>query len=123
MKFFLHLSKQEQCKRFLERIENKEKHWKFSSSDIIERGYWNDYQKAYEKAIKNTNTKTAPWYIIPADDKWFTHLLIGNIISEELKKMNPTFPSIDKEEEDFMLQASENLKKESSYYRGDFNKS
>lgn len=113
LKFFLHLSKQEQCKRFLERIENKEKHWKFSSSDIIERGYWNDYQKAYEKAIINTNTKTAPWYIIPADDKWFTHLLIGNIISEELKKMNPTLPSIDKEEEEFMLQASEKLKKES----------
>ncbi len=113
LKFFLHLSKQEQCKRFLERIENKEKHWKFSSSDIIERGYWDDYQKAYEKAIINTNTKNAPWYIIPADDKWFTHLLIGNIISEELEKMNPTFPSIDKEEEEFMLQASEKLKKES----------
>ena len=113
LKFFLHLSKQEQCKRFLERIENKERHWKFSSSDIIERGYWDDYQKAYEKAIINTNTKNAPWYIIPADDKWFTHLLIGNIISEELKKMNPTFPSIDKEEEEFMLQASEKLKKES----------
>ncbi len=112
LKFFLHLSKQEQCKRFLERIENKEKHWKFSSSDIIERGYWDDYQKAYEKAIINTDTKTAPWYIIPADDKWFTHLLIGNIISEELKQMNPTFPSIDKEEEEFMLQASEKLKKE-----------
>jgi len=113
LKFFLHLSKQEQCKRFLERIENKEKHWKFSSSDIIERGYWDDYQKAYEKAIINTNTKTAPWYIIPADDKWFTHLLIGNIISQELEKMNPTFPSIDKEEEEFMLHAGEKLKKES----------
>jgi PPK2 family polyphosphate:nucleotide phosphotransferase len=113
LKFFLHLSKQEQCKRFLERIENKEKHWKFSSGDIIERDYWDDYQKAYEKAIINTDTKTAPWYIIPADDKWFTHLLIGNIISEELNRMNPTFPSIDKEEEEFMLQASEKLKKES----------
>ncbi len=66
----------------------------------------------YEKAIINTDTKTAPWYIIPADDKWFTHLLIGNIISGELEKMNPTFPSIDKEEEEFMLQASEKLKKE-----------
>lgn len=113
LKFFLHLSKQEQCKRFLERIENKEKHWKFSSSDIIERGYWDDYQKVYEEAIINTKTTTAPWYIIPADDKWFTHLLIGNIILEELKKMNPTFPSADKEEEQFMLQASEKLKKES----------
>jgi PPK2 family polyphosphate:nucleotide phosphotransferase len=112
LKFFLHLSKPEQCKRFLERIENKEKHWKFSSNDIIERGYWDDYQKAYEKAIINTNTKTAPWYIIPADVKWFAHLLIGNIISQELKKMNPTFPSVDKEEEVFMVQASEKLKKE-----------
>ncbi len=113
LKFFLHMSKKEQCKRFLERIENKEKHWKFSSSDIIERGHWDDYQKAYEKAIINTNTRSAPWYIIPADDKWFTHLLIGNIISEELKKMNPTFPSVDKEEEEFMLQAGEKLRKES----------
>lgn len=93
-------------------MENKEKHWKFSSSDIIERGYWDDYQKAYEKAIINTNTKTAPWYIIPADEKWFVHMLIGNIISEVLKNMNPTFPSIEKEEEEFMLRASEKLKKE-----------
>src|SRR5665811_584563 len=112
LKFFLHMSKQEQCKRFLERIENKEKHWKFSSSDIIERGYWDDYQKAYEKAIINTNTKTAPWYIIPADDKWFAHLVIGNIIAEVLKDMNPTFPSTSKEEKEFMLQASEKLKRE-----------
>lgn len=114
LKFFLHISKEEQCKRFLERIENKERHWKFSSSDIIERSYWDDYQKAYEKAIINTNTKHAPWYIIPADDKWFTHLLIGNIILDELKKMNPTLPSINKEEEEFMLQVSEKLKKEAA---------
>src|SRR5659263_598514 len=101
------------CKRSLERIENKERNWKFSSANIIERCYWDDYQKAYEKAIINTNTKTAPWYIIPADDKWFAHLLIGNIISQELKNMNPAFPSTDKEEEEFMLQASEKLKRES----------
>jgi PPK2 family polyphosphate:nucleotide phosphotransferase len=112
LKFFLHLSKKEQSKRFLERIENKERNWKFSSADIIERDYWHDYQKAYEKAIINTNTKTAPWYSIPADDKWFTHLVIGNIISEVLKNMNPTFPSNSKEEEDLMLQASEKLKRE-----------
>lgn len=111
LKFFLHLSKQEQCKRFLERIENKEKHWKFSSCDIIERNYWDEYQQAYEKAISNTNTNSAPWYIIPADDKWFTHLLIGHIISEEMKNMNPSFPLIDKEEEKFMKQAREKLKK------------
>lgn len=112
LKFFLHVSKQEQCKRFIERIENKEKHWKFSSCDIIERNYWDEYQKAYEKAISKTNKKSAPWYIIPADDKWFTHLLMGHIISEEMKNMHPSFPLIDKEEEKFMKQAREKLEKE-----------
>ncbi len=112
LKFFLHLSKEEQRNRFLERIDNKEKHWKFSSDDITEREFWTDYQNAYEKALKHTSTKIAPWYIIPADDKLHTHLLIGRIILEKLKEMNPSFPPIDKKEEELMKQAKEKLKKE-----------
>ncbi len=111
LKIFLHLSKQEQRNRFLERIENKEKHWKFSSEDITERNFWTDYQIAYEQALKHTSTKAAPWYIVPADDKLYTHLLIGKIILEKLKKMNPSFPPINKKEEKLMEQAKEKLKK------------
>src|SRR6185437_10241925 len=85
LKIFLHLSKFEQRNRFLERIKNKEKHWKFSSNDITERKFWNDYQDAYEQAIKNTSTKIAPWYIVPADDKLYAHLLISKIILEKQK--------------------------------------
>jgi|ERR1017187_10194898 PPK2 family polyphosphate:nucleotide phosphotransferase len=113
LKFFLHLSKHEQCSRFLERIENKDKHWKFSSDDITERRFWKDYQNAYEQALIHTSTNTAPWYIIPADDKLYTHLLIGSIILEKLKKMNPSFPPVDKKEKELMKQAKIKLKKES----------
>lgn len=112
LKFFLHISKREQRTRFLERIDNKEKHWKFSSDDITEREHWADYQGAYEQALKHTSTRIAPWYIIPADDKSYTHLLIGRIILEKLKKINPSFPPIDKQEKELMEQAKEKLKKE-----------
>ncbi len=112
LKFFLHLSKQEQCKRFLERIENREKHWKFSSSDIKERKFWDDYQSAYEQALNHTSTKIAPWYIIPADDKLYAHLLISRIILEKLGEMNLSFPPIGKKEEELTRKSKEELKKE-----------
>jgi len=112
LKFFLHLSKEEQRRRFLERIDNKEKHWKFSSNDILERKYWDSYKDAYEQALKHTSTKIAPWYIIPADDKLAAHLLIGIIILEKLKKMNPAFPPVDKKEMELMKKAKKKLEKE-----------
>jgi len=112
LKFFLHISKEEQCKRFLERIDEKEKHWKFSSSDIEERKYWADYKKAYEKVLKHTSTKIAPWYVIPADNKLYAHLLIGRIILEKLREMNPHFPPISSKEKELMKEAKEKLKKE-----------
>jgi PPK2 family polyphosphate:nucleotide phosphotransferase len=111
LKFFLHLSKEEQGKRFLDRIEQKEKHWKFSSADITERKFWHSYQDAYEQAFINTSKKKSPWYIIPADDKLYTHLLIGGIILKELKKMNPSFPPENKKEKMLMQKAKEELKK------------
>lgn len=112
LKFFLHLSKDEQRNRFLERIQHKEKNWKFSSDDILERQFWNAYQAAYEQALMHTSTKDAPWYVIPADDKLYAHLLISKIILETLRTMNPQFPPVSKKEKNYMKRAQEQLQKE-----------
>jgi polyphosphate kinase 2 (PPK2 family) len=115
VKIFLHLSKQEQCRRFIDRIKNKEKHWKFSSNDISERAYWNEYQKAYEQAIQHTSTKTTPWYVVPADDKLFAHLLISKIIIKSLKKLNLSFPPTDKKEMKMMKKELKKLMSEKGH--------
>lgn len=94
MKFFLHVSRKEQKKRFLERIDDTTKNWKFSLSDLKERGFWKDYQKAYEEAISMTSTKTAPWFIIPADDKWYSRLAIAAIIYREFEKLALSYPHV-----------------------------
>lgn len=96
LKFFLHLSKGEQKKRFLERLEMPEKNWKFSMADVRERGFWKDYQRAYEEMIQNTATKHAPWYVIPADNKWFTRLAVSAATIEALHKLDLQFPEVDK---------------------------
>jgi PPK2 family polyphosphate:nucleotide phosphotransferase len=95
MKFFLHLSKGEQKKRFLERLEMPEKNWKFSMADVKERAYWKDYQHAYEEMIQNTATKHAPWHVIPADNKWFTRLAVAGAIIEKLHSLDLQFPEVD----------------------------
>ena len=94
-KFFLHVSKEEQKKRFLARLEEPEKYWKFSASDIHERKYWDDYQNAYEDMIRNTSTKRAPWYVVPADNKWFTRLVISSVIVDTLESLNLCYPKVD----------------------------
>jgi len=94
-KFFLHLSKKEQKRRFLARLEEPGKNWKFSAADIHEREYWDDYQKAYEDMIRNTATRHAPWYVIPADNKWFTHLAVSAAIVETLEELNLAYPKVD----------------------------
>src|SRR3972149_3662331 len=94
-KFFLHVSRKEQKKRFLERIENPEKHWKFSSADARERGPWKDYMKAYESAIRHTATKDAPWYVVPADNKWFTRVVVAAAIIDSLWPLDLHFPTVD----------------------------
>ena len=109
MKIFLHLSKDEQKKRFLERIENPEKNWKFSQSDIEERTYWDDYQRAYEDAIRETSTKNAPWYIVPADKKWFARLLISQIIVNTLQEINPQYPELPAEKRALLGKCREQL--------------
>jgi PPK2 family polyphosphate:nucleotide phosphotransferase len=95
VKFFLHLSKEEQRQRFLARLENPEKHWKFSAKDVAERTYWDDYMRAFEDAISATSTDWAPWYIIPADHKWVSRALVANIIVSTIKSLDLKFPRID----------------------------
>ncbi len=87
LKFFLHVSKEEQKKRFLARIETPEKNWKFSAGDAKERGFWDDYMQAYTDAMQNTSTKDAPWYVIPADKKWFTRVAVSEIIIEKMQSL------------------------------------
>ena len=94
-KFFLHLSKKEQKKRFLARLDEPEKHWKFSEADIHERDYWDDYQDAYEDMIRHTTSKNAPWYVVPADNKWFTHLVVSAAIVETLEELDLAYPKVD----------------------------
>ena len=109
MKFFLHVSKDVQKKRFLDRIDDPKKNWKFSAADLKERAFWDDYQKAYEDAIRFTSTKSAPWYIIPADDKWYSHYLVGNIICHELKMLDLSYPVISDTERTALLKAKDAL--------------
>jgi PPK2 family polyphosphate:nucleotide phosphotransferase len=96
-KFFLHVSKKEQKRRFLERLEDSKKNWKFSMADVKERGYWKDYQEAYEEMIQNTATKHAPWYVVPADNKWYTQLIVASAIISTLDELDLSFPDVDKE--------------------------
>ena len=92
IKFYLHLSKEEQRKRFLERIENPDKNWKFSQPDIIERGFWKDYMLAYEECLGATSTEHSPWYVVPADDKLNARLIISRIVLETLKSLKMNYP-------------------------------
>ncbi|MDF2433942.1 MAG: hypothetical protein JWP44_3573 [Mucilaginibacter sp.] len=109
IKFFLNLSKDEQKERFLKRINNPEKNWKFSAADIYEREFWDDYMTAYEKAIQETATDHCPWYVLPADKKWFTRIAISTIILDTLKALKLTYPVLPKEEKDKLLEAKKLL--------------
>jgi len=95
LKFFLHVSKEEQKKRFLERIEEPEKNWKFSESDVKEREHWDDYMEAYEDMIRNTATKAAPWYVVPADNKWFARIVVAAAVIDALDSLDLKYPKAD----------------------------
>jgi len=97
LKFFLHVSKKEQKKRLLERLDQPEKNWKYSSADARERRYWDDYMKCYEDMIRHTATKRAPWHVVPADNKWFTRLVVSGAIVDALEDLDLRFPKVDKE--------------------------
>ena len=109
LKFFLHVSKKEQKKRFLERIEDKSKNWKFAEADLKEREYWNDYQKCYQEAIAATSKEYAPWYIVPADKKWFTRLLVSEIIVKKLETLKLKYPELGKEQLDSLEKCKQQL--------------
>jgi PPK2 family polyphosphate:nucleotide phosphotransferase len=94
-KFFLHVSKKEQKQRFLARLDEPAKNWKFSAADIHERKYWDDYQSAYEDMIRNTATEHAPWYVVPADNKWFTRLVVSAVVVETLESLDLAYPKVD----------------------------
>ncbi len=109
LKFFLNLSKHEQKKRFLERIDKPEKNWKLTEADLAERDYWQDYMVAYEEAINATSTEWAPWYIVPADNKRVTRALVAETITLTLKSLELNYPKVSKEQADFLINAREKL--------------
>ena len=111
-KFFLHLSKKEQKRRFLQRLERRDKHWKFSLADLKERKYWDDYQDAYEKMICNTATAYAPWVVVPADNKWFSRLLVVATIVDTLDQLNLRYPKLTAAERKELKKARKALEKE-----------
>jgi PPK2 family polyphosphate:nucleotide phosphotransferase len=109
LKFFFHVSKEEQKRRFLKRIDDADKNWKFSMEDIYQRKFWNDFQKAYEDAINNTSTEYAPWFIIPADKKWFMRMVVGDIIAGTLDSLNLKYPKLSKDYEEKLKEARAQL--------------
>lgn len=109
LKFFLHVSKKEQKKRFMERIDDPSKNWKFSLSDLKERAFWDDYQKAYEDVFNNTSKEHAPWFIIPADDKWYARLAIAFIIYRQFEQLKLSYPSVSEAQKQELQKAKMHL--------------
>lgn len=118
LKFFLHLSKKEQKKRFIERIDNPGKNWKFSLSDMKERGFWDEYQKAYGDAISETSTKESPWFIIPADDKRYARLAIASVITDEFEKLKIHYPKVSEKQRAELQKAKTQLMAEGDKNEG-----
>jgi PPK2 family polyphosphate:nucleotide phosphotransferase len=108
-KFFLHVSKKEQKRRFLERIDNAEKNWKFSADDITERGHWDEYMDAYEEMIRNTATAEAPWYVVPADNKWFTRIVVAAVVIDALASLGLSYPEVGPEKLKELAAAKQSL--------------
>ena len=112
VKFFLHVSKEEQKKRFLARIDTPEKNWKFSAQDAKERAFWDDYMKCYAEAMAATSTTDAPWYIIPADHKWFTRVAVSEIIAAKMESMNLNYPTVSAAQVENLQEAKKVLESE-----------
>ena len=112
LKFFLNLSKKEQRKRFLERLDNPEKNWKFSVNDLHERGFWNDYQAAYEDMLNATSSEESPWYVIPADKKWFSRACVADIIASRINELGLQYPTVPASEKALLAEAKRKLEAE-----------
>ena len=113
-KFFLHVSKEEQKQRFLDRLAEPEKNWKFSLQDVIEREHWGAYMQAYEDMIRSTSTEAAPWYVVPADHKWFTRVVVAEVIADTLESLNLTYPEVEAEKKKELEAARKLLKAEAN---------
>jgi PPK2 family polyphosphate:nucleotide phosphotransferase len=109
LKFFLNLSRKEQKKRFMERLDNEDKHWKFSFADLKERGFWNDYQDAFEDMLQQTSTKWAPWWVVPADNKWVTRALVAGITTESIRRLGLRRPAVTAEQKRLLARARRQL--------------
>lgn len=112
VKFFLNVSKKEQKRRFLERLDDPRKHWKFSPSDIAERAFWDDYQQAYEDALSATSTDWAPWYVIPADHKWVTRAVVAEILTSTIRDLDPKYPKLSEDQHTALSAAKAKLEAE-----------
>ncbi len=112
VKLFLNVSKKEQKKRFLERIDTPAKNWKFSTADAKEREYWDDYQAAYEDMLNHTSTEWAPWHVIPADHKWFTRLAVAAVVVDKMQRIDPQYPTVSDEHREELLKAKATLESE-----------
>lgn len=112
LKFFLHVSKAEQKRRFMERLDNPEKNWKFSASDVAERRHWAEYQDAYEDAIRNTASRHAPWYVVPADNKWFTRLVVAAAVVDAMAALKLHYPVVSKAKRQELAMARRKLEAE-----------
>jgi PPK2 family polyphosphate:nucleotide phosphotransferase len=112
VKFFLHVSKDEQKRRFLERLDNPEKNWKFSAADLAERAYWDEYMEAYEDALAATSTKWAPWYIVPADHKWVTRAVVADVITSAIQDIGLRAPEVSAEQREALKEARKRLDEE-----------
>jgi PPK2 family polyphosphate:nucleotide phosphotransferase len=112
LKFFLHVSKKEQKRRFLERLDRAEKHWKFSTSDLPERAFWGDYMDAYEDALAATTTEEAPWYVVPADNKWVTRAVVADVITTAIRSLDLKFPEVTEEKRKALAEAKSQLEEE-----------
>ncbi len=114
LKFFLHVSKAEQKRRFMERLERPEKNWKFSASDVAERGHWSDYQDAYQEAIRETASEHAPWYVVPADNKWFTRLVVAAAVVDAMAALKLHYPVVSKAKRQELAIARKKLEAENN---------
>ncbi len=112
LKFFLNVSKDEQKKRFLKRINTPEKNWKFSAADVKERGFWDDYMQAYEDALQNTSAKNAPWFVVPADNKWFTRVAVSEIVIKKMESLDLKYPTVSEAHMQNLLEAKRLLEGE-----------
>jgi len=112
IKFFLNVSRDEQKRRFLERLNNPEKNWKFSAADLEERGYWDDYQQAYEDAMEATSTEWAPWYVVPADKKWITRAVVADIVTNTIQSLDLSYPEVTNAQRAVLAEAQKSLENE-----------